>query len=341
MTDKFYRVVQTATILVFCVLLSAASFAADKLPPEKAGEIGEPTGQIAFIRNGNIWVINADGTSPQLVTEVTNADGRLSWSPDNRRIIFPRSGKVSLQGPDPMVGGFHKVYDLFIAYLDSAYNNNTMWWTRITEDLGSRGPEWNEDGNEIIFYKDMNANIANAGSPNYQICTIAPDGSDFTVLRKDWQNFGDDFLINPSLSPDGKIAAVSMYDMKPQGMLIFDRANPMIPIDSIRAWTMKNLKKVAPSWSPDGKWLAYVFNDMNNPGIYVTTPDLSEEYLVFKPPVGTMLYNLPPSWSPDGKWLTFATIDGSVWVSAITGERARRVTPPGLDKNPAWSKGTE
>jgi Tol biopolymer transport system component len=241
-----------------------------------------------------------------------------------------------------MVGGFHKVYDLFITYVDSAYAKNTLWWTRVTDDLGSRAPEWSLDGSEIIYYKDMNANMANAAEPNYQICTIAPDGSEFEVLRKDWQMFGSDFIINPSLNPvTGQIAGVSLYDMKPQGLIIFDRDNPMVAIDSIRAWTMKNLQMVAPSWSPDGKWLAYIFNSMKEPGIYIATPDLSEKYLVFAPPVGTMLYTVAPSWSPDGKWLTFSTVDGSIWISDITGNQSRRVTPPGMDKNPAWSKGAK
>ncbi len=338
MTNKYYSLFQSALIATVLVMLSAASFAADKLPSAKAGEIGDPSGQIAFIRNGNIWIANADGANQQMICEVTNADGRLSWSPDNRNIVFTRSGKVQLTGPDPMVGGFHKVYDLFVAWLDSAYANNRLWWTRLTDDLGSRGPEWADDGSEILFYKDMNANTVNASGPNYQICSITPDGSEFEVLRKDWRNFAEDFLTNPSAGPNGKIAAVSMYDNKPQGLVLIDRENPMITVDSIRAATLKNLKRAAPCFSPDGNWIAYVYNDMEQPGVYIATADLSEHYLVFSPPVGTMLYTVAPSFSPDSKWLTFATIDGSVWISDITGNGARRVTPPGLDKNPAWSK---
>ncbi len=322
--------------------MPAASFAAGKLPAAKAGTIGKPTGQIAFIRSGNVWIMNADGSGQQEVQEATNADGRLSWSPDNRRIAFTRTGRIELTGPDPMVGGMHKVNDIFIAYLDSAYANNRQWWTRVSFDLGSRDPDWNAATNTIYFWKDMNANLANSDGPNYQICSVSPDGSDLTILRKDWQNFADDFLTSPSVSPDAQtIACVSMYDNKQQGMIVVNRDKIMMPIDSIRARTLNALKMVAPAWSPDGKWIAYVNNDMNAPSVSITTPDLKEQYVVFTPPAGAYLYSIAPSFSPDSKWLTFATTDGSVWITDITGNGARRLTPPGLDRSPAWSKPTK
>jgi Tol biopolymer transport system component len=77
---------------------------------------------------------------------------------------------------------------------------------------------------------------------------------------------------------------------------------------------------------------------MNSPGLFIATPDLSERYLVFEPPVGTFVYPTAPSFSPNSKWLTFATSDGSVWTCDITGSNARRLTGPGTDQFPAWSK---
>jgi len=329
-------------VLVFfvVVLLPLIILGADKLPAEKAGKITSPQGQIAFIRNGNVWAMDADGKNQDMKCEVANADGRLSWSPDGKKIAFTRSGMVDLKGPDPVVGGKHKVYDIFVAWLDSAYANNRMWWTRLTDNLGSKSPEWSADGNTIIFCNDMNANIVNALEPNYQICTMGPEGENYQILRKDWQNFSDDFLISPTLSPNGKIAAVTINNRRPIGFALFDKDNFMVPIDTIRSRAGKNSKLVAPSWSPDGQWLAYINNSINNSGVYITSPDLSEHYLVFSPPVGTYLYTVSPSFSPDSKWLTFSTTDGSVWICDITGNGARRLTGPGLDKFPAWSKGT-
>jgi len=320
-------------------LMPSISISADKLPPEKAGEIGKPDGRIAFIRNGNIWVYDANGANADMICEATNADGRLSWSPDGKRIAFTRSGLVDVKGPDPNVGGRHKIYDIFIAWMDSAFHNNRMWWTRISDDLGSRDPEWSADGTTIYFSKDMNANNVNAFTPNYQLCSINPDGGDFNILRKDWMNFADDFLLGPTVSKDGKVACITINKLKPIGIVTLSLDNPMIPIDSIRAHGTRNVKLVAPSYSPDGKWLAYINNDLSDGGLYIATPDMKEKYLVFKPPVGNLyLHTVPASFSPDSKWLTFSTTDGSVWICDITGNGARRVSGPGLDKFPAWSK---
>ncbi len=328
----------SSLLLVVLLSLPVSTSAAEKLPAEIAGELGEPEGKIAFIRNGNVWAMDANGRNQEIVCEATNADGRLSWSLDRKRIMFTRSGLVDLKGPDGIVGGKHKVYDLFYAWMDSAYANNPLFWTRLTDDLGSRDPEIDLDGT-VIFYKDMNANTVNAGGPNYQVCTMSIEGDDFKVLRKDWMNFSDHFLLSPSLSPTGQIAAVAFYDLRPQGLVVLPMDHFMVPIDTIQAQAERNLKKVAPCWSPDGQWLAYVNNDIDDGGLYIATPDLKKHYLVFTPPVGAYLYTVAPSFSPNSKWLTFSTTDGSVWVCDITGQSPRRLTGPGLDKNPAWSKG--
>jgi len=322
------------------ILVGPAVIAADKMPAEVAGEIGSPTGKISFIRDKNIWVMNATGQRQMAVSETGNADGRMSWSPDGKTIAVTRSGVLDLRGPD-MMGGKHKVYDIFLVFVDSAENNNTLWWQRITSDLGSRDPEWSADGETVLFYKDMHANDANSVSPNYQVCTMSPAGDDLTILRKDWQNMTD-FFMAPTMNTAGDIAFVQFVQSKqgfrPQGIARLNRASFMAPMKEVTKQSLEMSGLVAPCWSPDGKWLAYISSSINDPALYVSPPDLSERYIVFSPPPGTSLYTTAPSFSPNSKWLTFATTDGSIWISDIMGNGLKRLTGPGTDWAPAWSK---
>lgn len=324
------------TLLVMS--LGAASISGiDKLPADRAGLILPAEGQIAFIRDSSLWITGVTGTGQRLVQDCRNAVDRPSWSPDNREIIFTRKGGVNLKSPDGM-GGFYAVYDLFIAYLDSAEVGNTFYYFRPTQDLGSRSAQWTPD-NKLVFAKDLNTNTLSVLEPNYQLVRMNPDGSEIEVLRKDYQWYTPgQYMRFPSVNKNGLWAFMVMNEMQPAGMAVLPESRLNMPMDSVVMLAAKNPQVATPSWSPDGNWLAYVVNDFTNNSVRIASPDLKEHFLVFEPPVSTNLYTAPPSWSPDSKWLTFSTTDGSIWICDITGSRLQRITGPGQDKFPAWSK---
>ncbi len=101
-------------LLLGSLLDGGTSFAQTKLPASLAGTIPpRPMGKIAFIRDNDLWMMDADGQRQQRVAEIKNADGRISWSPDGKRIAFTRAGKVQFQEPDNS-GGVKKIYDVFV-----------------------------------------------------------------------------------------------------------------------------------------------------------------------------------------------------------------------------------
>ncbi len=340
---KYYQfITRSITVFVISFLVYGSSYVAaqDKLPAEKAGTISKPTGDVAFIRDGHIWVYHISSNTVEIISEMANnnAVGRLSWSPDGKQIMFTRSGLVDYSGTADD-GGKHKLYDLFVAYLDSVSNGNRKFWRRLTFDFGSRDPEWSADGKTILFWNDKNASLIDPVFPNYQLITMNPDGDYPNILRKDWQIMEDVFMVSPSMNSNNVIACVLFFDFKPQGMVVFPKSEVMMSIDSLKAMATKNRDKIAPSWSPDNKWIVYTKNKIDDAGLYIVSGDLKETYKVFTPPVSTYINTAAPaSFSPDSKHLTFATTDGSIWIVNITGIGARRLTPPGLDGSPVWSK---
>lgn len=328
-----------ALSLVFGLIFTAVALAQSgpaRLPVERAGKIGAPLGQIAYVSNGDLYVMDWDGKNQFKVVTAENVDGKISWAPDGKRIAFTRKGKVELKGPDGL-GGLHKVYDIFIAFIDSARAGNTNWWNRLTVDMGGRYPEWTADGSRIIFTNDLNANKVNADMPNYQTCAVDTTGEQVEIFRKDYGQT-ELFPLMPTVGPVNQYASVLYKKFNPVGLVITALDKPSLSDKEIGTSVKLLPKATAPAWSPDGQWIAYVDNDVANQGIYITTPDLSEKFLVFKPSVGQSLQTYPLSWSPDSKWITFGTTDGSLWIIDITGDGLKQLTGPGMNIAPAWSK---
>jgi Tol biopolymer transport system component len=146
------------------------------------------------------------------------------------------------------------------------------------------------------------------------------------------------FLIAPTMNAKGDIVCEFFQKVRRIGLVVIPAGSYMIPMDSIAVLAKQNAGLVAPAFSPDGKWVASVNNDMDDGGLYIATPDLKQKYLVTPAPVGTYINPIRPSFSPDSKWLTFSSQDGSIWIVDITGNGSRRLSGPGMDLAPAWSK---
>lgn len=319
--------------LIVCPTLLMAQIA--KLPISRTGQIKPPYGKIAVIHDSDLWVMDWDGKNQFKVVTAQNADGRISWSPNGKQIAFCRRGTVDVKGPDFM-GGKHRVYDIFIGFIDSAHTNNN-WWRRLTSDFGSRHPEWSADGKSIVFTKDLNANMVNAIMPDYQTCIMDTSGKILQTLSHE-QKFSDRLATMPTMGPNGNYAFVFYKGTNPVGVVVATANLKSFSESDLKANSKLLPKATAPAWSPDGNWIAYVDNDAANQAMYIIKPDLTEKFLVYKPGAGQVLQTYQLSWSPDSKWLTFAVADGSVWIIDITGNGLRQVMPPGSNIAPAWSK---
>lgn len=88
-----------------------------------------------------------------------------------------------------------------------------------------------------------------------------------------------------------------------------------------------------PTWSPDGKYLAYTGGDnVNGFGILqIDTNGLNKKYL-------TNGYGYSPSWSPDGQWILFVD-QGNIYKKRVEGDTVTvKLTSSGNNFYPAWSR---
>jgi Tol biopolymer transport system component/DNA-binding winged helix-turn-helix (wHTH) protein len=88
-----------------------------------------------------------------------------------------------------------------------------------------------------------------------------------------------------------------------------------------------------PSWSPDGRAVAYVSDKSGNLEIYVMALTPGSREVAITSDAGV---NVEPEWSPDGEWIAYhSRRRGGVWVVPSSGGVARQVADFGSD--PAWS----
>lgn len=94
---------------------------------------------------------------------------------------------------------------------------------------------------------------------------------------------------------------------------------------------------LSPSWSPDGRSLAYVSFEEKQPRIYIQDLATGQRNIVSSFPG----LNGAPSFSPDGSRLALTlSKDGNpeIYVLYIRSKRLQRITNnPGIDTEPAWS----
>ena len=139
--------------------------------------------RIAFERNDAVWIANLDGTGEKKI-----ASGIFpAISPDGTRIALTtveKSGTTSVR---------------HIAVAEIATGKTTIFKDVPSDNVYY--PQWSPDGKRIVFTLRQNE--------VWNLATIAPDGTDFRILKKGAQN--EATLYSPSWAPDE--ASIFCQDM--------------------------------------------------------------------------------------------------------------------------------
>jgi len=297
---------------------------------------------IAFLRDGNLWTMNVDGSQQ---TRLTNPRQPFVqepfWLPDGSRLLFafvpPMAGSVYVVNPD----GTDEV--------NLADGSVPVWspdGTKIVFRGGGSGPAlgsqddiyvMNSDGTGLHKIGESVQSDAIRPCMSWRPYAWSPDGR-FVAYYDDRQGVmlapadgGSEpqLLVNGTAvdwSPDGKRFVYSEFDQSRGECHIYLRD---FQGASQAQWLTEGRHAV---WSPDGQRIAFVKNESAGGGdVYVINVDGSGERKLMG--VGST-NTLPLAWSPDGSRLAVAT-GGLFVLDPATGEK--RKLSENVHHPPVWS----
>ena len=218
---------------------------------------------------------------------------------------------------------------------------------QITRDPdGAANPDWSRDG-RLIAYDVGGARlaVANADGSGEHFITIemsavdpswSPDSSQlaFTGVQYDQNGNPEDtslYITQADGSNYGRIGDGSQPDWSPTGDWIVYRSNPADTDGLASIWRIRpdgsDNGPVAsggsdPSFSPDGKRVAFVSSDGNT--IYTTSLRGGKKHRVVRDPSA----KTSPVFSPDGRAIVYATSAG-LWKVRAKGGRPKRISAVG------------
>ena len=179
-------------------------------------------------------------------------------------------------------------------------------------------PRWKDDGESIYYISDKN------GAPQIWEMNTATN-----QRHTKWSFKGTPTGI--AVSPDGsKVAAILSFQGNPElSVLQGDRFT--------RLTNTPNATEGQPTWSPDGRQIAYVSDETRHPQIYVI--DVATRQKRRLTAQGSQ--NVDPDWGKDGR-IAYITKRGGSQVAVMDPKRgdasARLVTKVSNWEHPSWAR---
>lgn len=329
---KALGVVVCAWLMCLCVTAHGQF----KSAPE--GGFPPPAGRIAFMRNQDLWIMNADGSGAKQLIASGRAGNRLVWSPDNAELLFCQEGFQQYELPGGG-GGKIKLYDIFAVRAETPGP-----FKQITTDAMSSSPSYFPDGNRVAYARNLNTFDLTKEVPNYQVYVAGTYGTPKPKLLHQGEPTTALQLLSPDVSPDGKqIACVVTNEValaspkQTLGIAIFPSEGfSGTPEEAYKA-AAKIPTASGPSWSPDGRYVAFVDATADPRSLALYDVARGTRKVIYKPLKGFDLTSAPPSWSSDGNWLVFGNNKGTILMVDRNGANLKALTKGGLDTNPAFS----
>jgi len=256
--------------------------------------------------NGEIYVMNADGSDQRRLTNWRLWDGFPDWSPDGEQIAYY---------------SYLSDKNWVIKVMDADGGN-----PRQLTDSGvcDGAPHWSPDSTRITY------DSGDCTGDHREIYVVDVDGG---TPRNLSNHEADDMLA--AWSPDSAHLVFSSNRDGNYELYVMDADG-----GNVRRLTENTADDYAPAWSPDGTQIAFYSERDGNAEVYVMDADGSNPRNLTNNPTEDWF----PRWSPDGSQITFSSKrDGNldIYVMNADGSDVRRLTDsPREDFNSVWQPRT-
>ena len=227
--------------------------------------------EIAFSswRDKNIEIHKITSSSSDNLTNTLHHDSFPVWSPEGDQLAFLSSHN----------GEQH------LAVMDADGSNKRLLAPMLlAKDVP---PSWAFDAQMIAFACTVDQRTT--------ICLTSVTGNWTQIMPGEWALLGsiqwapaDPMILFHALS--GNSRDIFLYTTY---------------TNRIRNLTNRNEQDFSPTWSPDGRKIAFVSNRNAQPGIYIMNIDGSNPHLLLSTNIQDLLH-----WSPNGKQIAFNQITG-------------------------------
>jgi dipeptidyl aminopeptidase/acylaminoacyl peptidase len=314
-------------------------------------------------RTSQIYLRRADGTERRL-TDVKGGAFSPAWSFDGARIAFES-------------GATGRRHEIFTMNADGSGVRQVTRGCAATEDCESDvSPAWSPDDRRISFLRihgpfvDKSRKYEKIALPtSVDLMVVGADGHGEHALER-WSAdpmppgrspFGWTDSGAPVWSPDGKQIAVALGTLRhPNKHAVFNTALHIIDVagGAQRQITPWVIGAGNPSWSRDGRHIAFNSWGGHSPNLYVVDPDGAHLKLLLRgnTTASRIGWVDAPAWAPDGKQIAFGTqtdpchsfrVNGcprdpdfepfDLYAIGADGTHLRRLTSaPQFEARPAW-----
>ncbi|MEJ2721111.1 MAG: PDZ domain-containing protein [bacterium] len=256
----------------------------------------------------DIWLFNLQDYSSKKITDWEGTDTQPMWHGDKVYYLSDAgpSHRLNIWVYDTKSGEKRQV---------TKYKDYDVKWPAIGPGSSGQG--------EIVFQHASNIRLLDLGTEKARSVSITIPG-DRPKIRVHAINTSD-LIFHADISSTGKRALVEA-----RGDSWTLPAKEGSPIDLNRT---SGTAERDPSWSPDGRWIAYFSDKDGEYELYITQSDGRGETRRLTSLKAGFLYS--PNWSPDSKKICFWDKAGRLLVTDVESGRTKEI-----DRFKGWGRMT-